>query len=230
MRLEQRLDAELGEHLLRGSRWLFAAVGPSLEVHAREALGISPRKARGLLRVARVGRRVPALRDAWREGRISWAQAQAVIPALLEEPAHAEAWIERTTRTTVRRLEEEVLALEDESARQAGAQVREAGESRQLLWVGPADAIALVRAALCTVRRRFGLASDGEALGAMLDHAIVAWGGKSPVRKAWRVFERDGWRPNLRVIGRAPGRLRFELGLRPSRAPLAAYAGETWVV
>jgi hypothetical protein len=272
--LEQRLDAELGEHLLQRTRRPSLAGAPRLDRHAREALGISPRKARGLLRVARVGRRIPALRDAWRAGRISWAQAQAIVPALLEEPARAEAWIERARRTTVRRLEEEAEAAGAEKARQAGAQASRSGESRHLQWTGPADAIALMRATLCTVRRRFGLGSDGEALGAMLDHAILAWGGNRPVRKAWSLFERDGWRcrvpgctshrelhdhhivfrsagggdepenrvtlcafhhlrgvhggrPSVRVGGRAPGGLRFELGLRRGGPPLACYRGET---
>ena len=170
---------------------------------------------------------------------------------------------------------EEAGALEARPpSRQTGAHPRHPREDGELFWVGPADAIALVRATIRTVRRRFGLASDGEALGAMFEHAVSVWRGEARVKKAWRVFERDGWRctapgcssyrelqdhhivfrsaggsdeeenrttlcafhhlrgvhgarPSLRMTGRAPGRLRFELGLRPGRAPLATYAGET---
>jgi len=145
-----------------------------------------------------------------------------------------------------------------------------------LVW-GPADALRLVRATLCTLRRRIERAtgrcpSEGEAFEAMLDHALHAWGREERRGRAWRVFERDGWRctvpgcssyrnlqdhhvvfrcaggsnelanrttlcawhhlrgvhsGRVRVSGRAPGGLRFELGLREGRAPLVAYrAGE----
>ena len=129
------------------------------------------------------------------------------------------------------------------------------------------DAIRLFRAVLCTVQRRLEsplgrLPTRGEALGAMLDHAMAEWGGdEEKVPRRYQVFARDGWRcvipgctsmRNLhdhhivfrsaggsdglenrvtlcafhhlrgvhtglvRVTGRAPDRLRFEL-------PLAVY-------
>jgi hypothetical protein len=158
----------------------------------------------------------------------------------------------------------------------AGEGVAEAAEPEpcRVLWWGPVDALALFRATLATVRRRIEraagrLPSEGDALGAMLDHAIAAWGGDAAdLERRWRIFARDGWRcavpgcsshrnlhahhlefraaggsdaaanlvtlcawhhlrgvhaGRLRIRGRAPRRLRFELGLRPGRPPLLAY-------
>jgi hypothetical protein len=286
---EQGLEARVGEHLLHvAERRAHRALGlPSLERYARERLGISPRKARGLLRLARAGRRWPELHAAWRSGRLSWAKAQALLPALADAtPDELPQWIERACGGTLRRLEEEVERRERDarSERQDCAQPRDPEAAvgpedpcRVLCW-GPADAIRLVRATLCTLRRRLEratgrAASQGDAFEAMLDHAIVAWGGDDErVRRSWRVFARDGWRctvpgcsgyrnlhdhhvvfrsaggsndesnrtplcawhhlrgvhaGRVRVRGRAPNRLLFELGLRGGRAPLVAYgAGE----
>ena len=62
------------------------------------------------------------------------------------------------------------------------------------------DVIRLLRAVLCTVQRRLERATGrpptrGEALGAMIDHAIAEWGGDvEKVPRKYRVFARDGWR------------------------------------
>jgi hypothetical protein len=85
--------------------------------------------------------------------------------------------------------------------REIGAPPREAAEETcSVRFFGPADVVKLFRAVLCTVRRRMerdmgSLPTEGEALGAMLDHALSSWGaldGKVPARH--RVFDRDGWR------------------------------------
>jgi hypothetical protein len=314
---EQRLEAELGEHLLRVAegRLHFAAGLRSLEHYARERLGISPRRARAILRLARTQRRWPALHAAWASGRLSAAKARALIPLLAgAEPAEVLRWIEHAERATLRRLEDDLERREigahaaaapttdavaaapagrhgraqpsDSGAKEglrdprgesgAGEEVAVAAEPEpcRVLWWGPADAIALFRATLATVRRRIEraaghLPSEGEALGAMLEHAIRAWGGDvERLERRWRIFARDGWRcavpgcsshrnlhahhlefraaggsdavanlvtlcawhhlrgvhaGRLRIRGRAPRRLRFELGLRPGRPPLLAY-------
>jgi hypothetical protein len=67
-------------------------------------------------------------------------------------------------------------------------------------FIGPADIVQVFRAVLCSVRRRMGeedgrLPTEGEALGAMLDHVLFTWGtidGKTAKRH--KVFARDGWR------------------------------------
>jgi hypothetical protein len=72
-------------------------------------------------------------------------------------------------------------------------------ETARLFFTAPREITRLVRAVLCTVRRRAGPpTSEGEAFGWMLDHAIAVWSvdvhGRTRVRRKHRVFERDGWR------------------------------------
>jgi len=85
--------------------------------------------------------------------------------------------------------------------REIGAPQRESAEETcSVRFIGSADVVQLFRAVLCTVRRRMErdmgrLPTEGEALGAMLDHALSTWGAldtKVPARH--RVFDRDGWR------------------------------------
>jgi hypothetical protein len=108
--LEQRLEAELGPLLYLVARErLYRLPGyAGLERYAAERLGISPRKAWALLRIERARRRCPGLLGAYREGRISWVQAQALVALVERAPAHAEAWIACASRVTVRRLRDEV--------------------------------------------------------------------------------------------------------------------------
>jgi hypothetical protein len=67
-------------------------------------------------------------------------------------------------------------------------------------FFGPADVVQLFQAVLCTVRRRLErdegrLPTEGQALGAMLDHVLSCWGALDvKVAARHRVFERDGWR------------------------------------
>jgi hypothetical protein len=73
-------------------------------------------------------------------------------------------------------------------------------ETRRIFFSAPRPAARFFRAVLCSVRRRIeqltgGLPSEGEALEAMLDHAVESWGHPwAKVRREHRVFERDGWR------------------------------------
>jgi hypothetical protein len=69
-------------------------------------------------------------------------------------------------------------------------------------------------------RERRGPVTEGEAFGAMLDHALEAWGATDPktgqrMKREHRVFARDGWRCTV------PDRLRFELGIRAARTTAA---------
>ncbi len=297
VRLEQRLEAELGPWLLElAGRGLYRLYDcPSLDVFAREWLGMSPRKAQALLRLERACLLCPALREAWRTGRLSWARAHVLVPLLLlegSEPWHA-AWVARAERVTVRRLEDDVDRAigtrvydpEAEPERREdphrGAQAADPTRptappppTRRLALQLPRDVARLFLAVLATARRRIerrtGRPShEPEAFEAMLDHALVAW--ESPhgkVPREHRVYARDGWRCTVpgcssyrslhdhhivfrsqggcddlanrttmcawhhqrgvhaglvRCRGHAPERLRFELGLRPGRPPLAAY-------
>jgi hypothetical protein len=82
-----------------------------------------------------------------------------------------------------------------------GAPQREAAEeTSSVRFIGPADVVQLFRAVVCTVRRRMEqdigrLPTVGQALGAMLDHALASWGAlDGKVASRHRVFDRDGWR------------------------------------
>jgi hypothetical protein len=107
---EQRLDAEISALLLRVAEnrrfrlWGYA----NLESYVREELGMSPRKARALLRLERAGRRCPELLVAYREGRLSWVQAHALVPVAWAGESACTAWIDWARGVTVRRFEDEV--------------------------------------------------------------------------------------------------------------------------
>ncbi len=112
--LEQRIEAEMAP-LLRAigtSRRYRRAGAQRFEAWAREHLGISPRKTRALVRLARAGDACPALGEAFRSGRLSWVQAHG-LAAILLAPAAApfrEAWLAWAEAVSVRRLEGDVAA------------------------------------------------------------------------------------------------------------------------
>ena len=217
--LEQGLLAKIGPLLLAfaSARGHFDLGFRGLDAYVRERLGVSPRKARALLRVERACAVAPALRKAWRAGRITGSQAQILVALVLSggsEPFH-EAWMVRAAGVTVRRLEDDVdHALASggfDPARlpylpglpgrpgppelpegvQIGAE--HMGGPETDMWVAnvPADVGRLFRACLCSVARRLNT-GPGAALEAMFDHCIDTWWVSTP--REHRVFERDGFR------------------------------------
>ena len=112
--LEQRSEAALAPLLRRAfdARLHRRAGFASFEAFARERLSLSPRKVRALLRLDRAAATCPPLREAFGAGRLSWVQAQVLLPVLLlpEVERFRAPWVARAERTTVRRLEEEVDA------------------------------------------------------------------------------------------------------------------------
>ena len=173
-RLEQRLDAEIAPLLRHVS-------SQPLTSFARERLGMSPRKARALLRLERIGELCPTLQAAFRDGTLSWVQAQALAPLVLLDEAGSwrTAWVRFAGQVTVRRLEETVdqalavrasgshlwAACRDAPERACELEERAATEARQtcarptsplegirLRVMAPRDVARLFRAALCTVR------------------------------------------------------------------------------
>ena len=204
--LEQGLLSRIGPLLLA----FVAARGPfqlgfrSLDAYARERLAMSPRKARGLLRLERACVLSPALGQAWRSGRITASQSQVLVPLMLaagSEPFHF-AWVERAAGVTVRRLDDDV-----EHALASGAfdpaLLPELPEGVQIgaeptspetdVWVAnvPADVGRLFRACLGSLARRLNT-GPGAALGAMFDHCLDTW--HCPTPREHRVFARDGFR------------------------------------
>jgi hypothetical protein len=217
---DQRLNAEIGPLLLAVARErLYRAYGcPSLGAFAREWLGMSPRKAEALLRLERACVVCPSLREAYRSGRLSWAKAQILVPiAVLDhsEPWRSE-WVRRAESVTVRRLDDDVeraLAtglLDPDAAEgpdpglepdpQTSAPPRGVAETERFFFNAPRDVARLFRAVLATTQRRLErlharVATESEALDAMLEHAFEAWGlWNTRVRREHRVFDRDGWR------------------------------------
>jgi len=115
VRLEQRRDAELASLLraVTSAEFEWSGAWRSLEGCACELLGISPRKARALLRIERVGDRCPALREAFRDGALSWAQAQQVARLALGgegDEGHLALWVRWARTVSFRKLEDTVQA------------------------------------------------------------------------------------------------------------------------
>jgi hypothetical protein len=296
LRREQRQLARLGPLLLHvASERGFRDLGyRGFDAYVRERLGMAPSKARALLRLERIAQLVPAFGEAWRAGRLSWTQSEALAPLLRLDAARRwqGEWVARARRVSVRRLRDDVdwaIATEnlDPAALpvlpvglQTGAPPTASGARDRLFFTAPRDVARLFRAVLATLQRHLERVfrrpwSQHEAFEAMLDHALEAWGSHGPLPEKYRVSARDGWRctvpgctgyrnlqnhhivfrsvggsddlanrttlcvwHHLRLIharlarctGRAPGRLRFALGLRPGRPPLVSYASGDFVL
>jgi len=112
IRLEQTLDTAIAALLRKvvSPDYEWRGSFHTLARYAREQLGMSPSKARALLRLERAADVCPALRRAYRSGRISWVKAQCLLPLLLldVEGAWRPAWVAWAQRVTVRRLEADV--------------------------------------------------------------------------------------------------------------------------
>jgi hypothetical protein len=220
--LEQRIEAQMAPLLLRvaDSRSYRRDGHASVAAFARERLGMSERKGRALVRIARAAAGCPELATAFGSGALSWIQAQILLPLLVlpECAPFRAAWIARAARVSVRRLEDEVEAAsaagdcapEGERERQTCARAMGpetpfrapggTGERARFFFAAPRDVARLFRAVACSVRRALERrvqrpVSEGEAVEWMFDHALESWGANDPrVRREHRVFERDGWR------------------------------------
>jgi len=112
VRLEQRLGSELGPLLreLTSSEYIWKQRYTTLATLARECLGMAPSKLRALLRIERLGDVCPELRGAYRDGRISWVQAQH-LARLFDTHSMGDwrgAWVRFAQTVTVRRLFEAI--------------------------------------------------------------------------------------------------------------------------
>jgi hypothetical protein len=107
----QTADLETGRilHQMQDRR-LFAELGfPGLERYAAERLDVSGATARRLVALARYEHRAPEVTRAFREGRIHAFQAQVI--ARVANRASARAWVERAQQVTLRRLEDDADAV-----------------------------------------------------------------------------------------------------------------------
>ena len=116
IRREQTLDAAIAPllRILTSPHHEWDRAYWKLADFAAEQLGMSPSKARALLRIERAGDACPELRTSFRDGRVSWAKAQCLLPLLLldidsvQAPDWRRRWVAWAERVTVRRLEADV--------------------------------------------------------------------------------------------------------------------------
>lgn len=182
VRLEQRLEAEIAPLLqwVTASEYRWRDRYRTLAAYARDRLGISPRKARALLRLERLGELCPELRAAYRDGQLSWLQAQTLAPLLIldAEGPWRRAWLAWARQVTLRRLEQAVdraLGLREadpgawhalrsapdridatgdpaDGERPICARPRELAGNVSIRVFAPRDVARLFRAVLCSVR------------------------------------------------------------------------------
>ena len=180
--IEQRLDAAIAPllRIVTSPEHEWTGLYHSLAAFAAEQLGMSPARARALLRIERAGDVCPALREAFRNGSLSWAKALCLVPLLLLDlPGEwRPRWVAWAGRVTVRRLGADVeraLALRGVSAegwqrctldpelaqqplseaeRQKCAADRDADATERLAWRVPVDVAGLFFAARTRLRER----------------------------------------------------------------------------
>ena len=164
----QRVDFEVARVLRQVvARRLHRELGfACFERYARERLDLAPRTARRLVSLARVEHRAPEAASAFRTGRITAFQAQAI--ARVADLESARAWVERARAVSLRRL------LDDVGSPPA-----------------PEIAFTAPRAAA-----RFFVAMLGRAgsLERMLAHAIATWMEAEAQFRDYADFARDGYR------------------------------------
>jgi hypothetical protein len=214
VRLEQTLDAAMAPLLrcVTSTEFGWRDDWCRLSTLAREHLGISPSKARSLVRLERAGDVCRELRDAYRSGRISWVKAHILIPLLLldvDGDDWRSAWVAWAQRVTVRRLEQDVeraLLLRaghhfawhrckqdparaqdpiPQAERAMCAHEVDVDATEELVFRVPLPVAALFRAV------RVGA---GVPFHAMLDHALATWLPTDPKQRPDPVIVRDGWR------------------------------------
>lgn len=188
LRLEQRLDAAIAPllRIVTSSEYEWSGVYHSLDACAAEQLGMSPARARALLRIERAGDVCPALREAFREGRLSWAKALCLVPLVLLDVAGdwRPRWVAWAERVTVRRLESDVertlavrgvsdaawqrCSLEPERAHEPLSEAEQqkcaadgdAEATERLTWRVPHDVAGLFAAARASLRALFRAAGQ----------------------------------------------------------------------
>jgi hypothetical protein len=203
--LEQRIEAEMAPMLRRvADARLYRCAGrirdggyPSLAAYARDRLGMSERKARALVRLARVAGRCPELAAPFASGDLSWVQVHVLLPLLaLPESAPVRAsWLAWAGRVSVRRLEADIDAALQRLARDpegfasgGGAPERQTCaqstdpetppapatngvETTRFFFIAPRDVAQLFRAVVCSVRR----ALEPHAQRSVSEGEAVGW-------------------------------------------------------
>jgi hypothetical protein len=189
---------------------LYRLMGFATAAHyVRERLGISIRKAQGLIVIERVTWRAPHLMNAYANGAISWLRALTIAPVLSAN--HERKWLARANEVTVRRLADEVdwaLTVQDlqpfcepiapppagrlaiPADAQMGARSGREGVDAAIAFRGPASVIALFRDAVVAFTPPAAPAWRG--LERLLEDVRAEW--EAQPRHHDPVFARDGWR------------------------------------
>jgi hypothetical protein len=210
--LDRELRASL--HAIQGIDWqmgsllrtftelrLYRNAGyPTIAEYVKERLGISARRARGLVRLEADGSAERSeLAGAYRTGRISWVRALVLLPILSEE--HAAAWIERAGEVTVRRLMEEVSWASDLRDRAGDAigmappplgatlEWSDAEAIRQMRARFDSDPETMARIMHTTPTVEVTLGFSGP-VSVMAFVADVMSAHRQPLEAPWRAFER----------------------------------------
>jgi len=205
LRAMQRVDFQLGRllHLLF-TRRLHRRLGfASAARYAEERLGLSARKARGLVALERRSAPLPALAAAYRQGEVSWLRASSLLP--VADAGSAAAWVARAQAVTLRRLVDEVewtLAVRDAGGEAAGPppvgarlvrperQVCAHTVDTDITFYASISVAILLRSAIAS----FTLPAEPSwrGLERLLDHVHREWSAQPGHRDP--IFARDGWR------------------------------------
>jgi len=177
--------------------------------YARERLGIARSKAFALLRLERSRSAAPELHAAYAAGQLSWVQAQALLPVVLMSPSRAADWIAWAGQVTVRRLRDDLDRAVLLAERDAEAFARTGGlpEAREGCEPGESGRVQT---------RANNRDSDRTYPPARLRTARVFFTATADVARLFRAAVCTVQRRVVRIAGRMPGGVRFEL-------PLAAY-------
>ena len=184
-------ELELAELLAAMQRTRgFAARGyGTLGAYAEKELKLDARKARTLALVGRKAPELPAFREAFARGDLSWTQARALMKVLT--PEVEEAWVARAAEITVNTLERLVAA--GSRGQLPPDPSDELPPSRTCIRFGiDAQDADVVRAAIELVRTRTGLSrdevDDGAILAELARHVLATdETGAAPTGERFRV-------------------------------------------
>lgn len=161
----------------------------SIADYAEQALDLTLRQTRDLLQIGGMLAGLPALSDAFAEGRLSWTKARELIRVIT--PETEQAWVEAGIRHTSRTLEEMVAKSKlGEPPRAPDGDPRGAARRRLVFDMEAADA-AVVKDAIVLVRTQMGAGAedlnDGAILAAIVQRALHDAEEGTPVAERHRV-------------------------------------------
>jgi hypothetical protein len=204
------------EYLLDlAERRLFRELGYSSVMHyGTHAVGLSPQAVWDRLRVARALRELPAVRDALRDGRLSWSKVREVIR--VATPATEHEWVARAERLSCRELEAAAAAQtpDDGQAPASRYACRFVNERTVRVTVDlTPEQFALLDQAIGAIRQQLGTEDAADALELIARAYLARVGEELPTLRQQIVVHRcrqcrQEWRETSKgqVPARASGR------------------------